>query len=94
MPTQSYEKYRETFQLDAVEIVLDEMPYGNFVELEGKEDGIKEVAARLALDWSDRILDNYLSLMGQLQSHHELPFHDLTFANFEGLSVSVADVLL
>ena len=34
-PVQVYEKYRETFQLGDVEVVLDEMPYGNFVELEG-----------------------------------------------------------
>ncbi|MBK7215577.1 MAG: CYTH domain-containing protein [Candidatus Promineofilum sp.] len=32
---QSYEKYRQTFHWRDVEVVLDEMPFGNFVELEG-----------------------------------------------------------
>ncbi|MEM9777349.1 MAG: class IV adenylate cyclase, partial [Chloroflexota bacterium] len=36
-PALVYEKYRETWQVGEVEAVLDEMPYGNFVELEGSE---------------------------------------------------------
>ena len=30
-----YEKYRTTFELDDAEIVLDELPYGSFTEIEG-----------------------------------------------------------
>lgn len=92
-PVQIYEKYRETIQLDAVEVMLDEMPFGHFIELEGDEAAIKAVAARLGLAWSSRILTNYLGLMAQLQAHHQLPFHDLTFANFAGKSVSISDIL-
>ncbi|RIK18520.1 MAG: class IV adenylate cyclase [Anaerolineae bacterium] len=47
-PMQVYEKYRETYRWGNIEIVLDELPYGNFVELEGSEDGLKTVAAALA----------------------------------------------
>jgi adenylate cyclase class 2 len=38
-PVVVYEKYRETFTWQDVEIVLDELPYGNFIELEGEEGG-------------------------------------------------------
>jgi adenylate cyclase, class 2 len=93
LPLQLYEKYRETFMLGAVEVVLDELPFGNFVELEGEENAIRTAAARLGLDWQQRILENYLSLMSRLKARHNLPFIDLTFANFEAVSVSVADVL-
>lgn len=92
-PKQVYEKYRETFQLGALEIVLDEMPFGNFIELEGEEEAIKTAVARLGLPWEKRILTNYLMLMAQLQAFHKLPFMDLTFANFEQWTVSVADIL-
>jgi len=88
-----YEKYRETFRWGEVEIMLDEMPYGNFVELEGDETAIKAAAHALKLDWSKRILTNYLALMDQLKAHHQLPFDDVTFSNFGGLSISIADVL-
>lgn len=92
-PQQVYEKYREAFMLGDVEVVLDELPYGSFVELEGAEADIKAAAARLDLDWSQRVVDNYLALMAALQAHHDLPFADLTFANFANLDVSAADVL-
>lgn len=89
---QVYEKYRESYQLGSVEVVLDELPFGDFVELEGSEPAIRETSEKLALDWNDRILENYLTLMARLKSHHNLPFDDLTFANFEGLDVSVSDL--
>jgi adenylate cyclase class 2 len=92
-PLQVYEKYRETFQWQDVEIVLDELPYGNFIELEGDEGGIKTAVSHLNLNWQDRIVDNYLGLMAQLKAHHNLPFNDLTFANFTDLDVSIADIL-
>lgn len=93
VPQQTYEKYRETFQLDKVEIVLDEMPYGDFVELEGAEGALKTTAAALGLVWEDRILSNYLAMMAQLVRFHDLPFEDVTFANFEGSDISIRDIL-
>lgn len=92
-PKQVYEKYRETWQIDNVEIVLDELPYGHFIELEGDEQAIKEAARQLNLVWEQRIVTNYLSLMAALKQRHNLPFTDLTFANFAGLPISVTDVL-
>jgi adenylate cyclase class 2 len=90
---QVYEKYRESFLLEEVEVVLDEMPFGNFVELEGNEADIKQIAGVLGLEWRQRIIINYLGLMAMLKEHHQLPFDDLTFANFAGLQVSVRDVI-
>lgn len=92
-PVQIYEKYRETLTWQNLEIVLDELPFGNFVEIEGDVSIIKQVAAQLGLDWNQRILANYLGLMAQLQAHHQLPFRDLTFANFAGQPYSVAEIL-
>ncbi|MCI0393863.1 MAG: class IV adenylate cyclase [Chloroflexi bacterium] len=93
-PRQVYEKYRETFTFGEVEVVLDEMPFGNFVELEGEEAAIRAAAAELELEWPRRILDNYLLLMARLKAHHNLPFDDLTFENFAGLNVSIGDILV
>lgn len=93
-PKQTYEKYRETFQLGSVEIVLDEMPYGDFVELEGPEEALKQMAEQLALDWSKRILGNYLLMMAQLKAFHNLPFHDLAFAHFSETDFAIADLPL
>lgn len=93
LPLQVYEKYRETFLLHGVEIVLDELPFGSFAELEGEEVAIRTVATVLDLPWQERILDNYLNLMARVKAHYQLPFDDLTFANFAGRAVDLAAVL-
>ena len=93
LPVQIYEKYRETYQWRDVEIVLDEMPFGNFIELEGPGAELKPVAEALGLDWSRRILANYLALMELCRQSFDLPFSDLTFENFVGLSVDMGELL-
>jgi len=93
-PAQTYEKYRATFHWRDVEVVLDEMPFGNFVELEGATDAdLKAAAAALGLDWSRRVLTNYLALMEQARRTFDLPFNDLTFANFESRPVDMSALL-
>lgn len=92
-PVQVYEKYRETYHWRGVEIVLDEMPFGHFIELEGSGADLKAVAETLGLDWSQRILANYLALMELCRSTFDLSFSDLTFANFAGFSGDMSDLL-
>ena len=92
-PVQVYEKYRETLQLGDVEVVLDEMPFGDFIELEGSEEAIKTAASQLGLDWDKRLVTNYLALMGEVKHHFKLDFDDLTFANFEKHNVSLTELL-
>ncbi|HRO23667.1 MAG TPA: class IV adenylate cyclase, partial [Promineifilum sp.] len=93
LPIQVYEKYRETYQWRGVEIVLDEMPFGDFIELEGVEADLRPAAEALGLDWSRRILANYLALMELCRRSFNLPFSDLTFENFAGLSVDMGELL-
>ena len=51
------ESRRETWKLGDVEIVIDEWPWLEpYIEIEGEsEEAIKEVAAKLGLDWSNVI---------------------------------------
>lgn len=51
------ESRRETWKLDDVEVVIDEWPWLKpYIEIEGEsEEAIKEVAAKLGLDWSTAI---------------------------------------
>ena len=92
-PKQVYEKYRETFTFGQVEVVLDEMPFGDFIELEGDDAAIRSTAAALNLDWERRILANYLAIMASLKERFGLGFDDLTFENFVGTDVSAKDLL-
>ena len=79
-----YEKYRETFKLGQVEILLDELPFGSFVEIEGPNlSAVRETAQRLSLNWDDRVQASYLDLMLQLERGLRLPFTEATFKNYE-----------
>lgn len=49
LPALVYEKRRETWRLGPTEIVIDELPFGLFMEIEGSEKDIREVEAKLAI---------------------------------------------
>lgn len=84
-----YEKYRTTYRLGEVLVTLDEMPYGNFAEIEGPDgSSIRVVAEQLSLDWEARILDSYLVLFDRVRSVLGFEFQHLSFANFEALDVT------
>ncbi|HEX8129569.1 MAG TPA: class IV adenylate cyclase [Pyrinomonadaceae bacterium] len=48
-PAAVYEKRRETWRMAGVEVVIDELPFGQFVEIEGTEESILEAERRLEL---------------------------------------------
>lgn len=48
-PALVYEKRRSTWRVGGAEVVLDELPFGLFVEIEGEEEVIHEVEALLGL---------------------------------------------
>jgi adenylate cyclase class 2 len=84
-----YEKYRATYTLEGVLVTLDEMPYGNFIEIEGPDGAsIRRVAEVLGLDWERRILDSYIMLFDRLRERLGLAFRDLSFENFKALTVT------
>jgi adenylate cyclase class 2 len=57
-----YQKYREVYRWDDVEIVVDETPIGTFLEVEGPQAAIHKAAAALGYAPSDYILDSYAGL--------------------------------
>lgn len=83
-----YEKFRATYVLDRAEVTLDEMPYGNFAEIEDSDGkAIQEVAKKLGLDWERRILDSYLALFDRARLNLGFSFRDLSFENFKTIQV-------
>lgn len=86
-PHMVYEKYRTTYALAGAEVVLDEMPFGNFVEIEGEADMIETVVSRLGLTGARRYPRSYTALFDNVRHNLGLAFTDLTFANFAGIDV-------
>ena len=61
-PIFRYQKYRETWSYRGQEVVLDEVPVGTFIEIEGDPSGIREVSAELGFDPSHYMADSYVDL--------------------------------
>jgi adenylate cyclase class 2 len=88
-----YEKYRTSYQLGEVEVVLDEMPYGDFIEIEGPSaEIIQSTTTGLNLDIKSHIRLNYIQIFKRLCELRNLPFRDLTFANFRDITISFEDI--
>lgn len=93
--TMAYEKYRAVYELGAAHVTLDELPYGNFLEIEGPDpESIHRTADLLGLDWEQRAPESYTGIFENLRQAWHLQFTDLTFANFAGLPVTAADLRL
>lgn len=88
-----YEKRRAAYELEGVQVTLDELPFGDFVEVEGPQaHGIQEVVKKLGIDWEARIPHSYTDLFERLRLGLGFGFRDLTFENFAGLVVSPDDL--
>jgi adenylate cyclase class 2 len=88
-----YEKYRATYELDQALIMLDELPYGNFVEIEAETvEQIRAIAGRLGLTWSAAIPSSYTALFETLRRILKLSFQDISFDNFKGVKITAQDL--
>jgi len=67
-PTERLEKHRETWRLRDVELALDSLSFGYFVELEGERASIEAVARELGLDVRQGIGVSYRKLRRQRRS--------------------------
>ena len=97
-----YEKYRTTYELHEpsealrdygllVHVMLDELPYGNFVEIEGGDSKmIRAVSDQLNLNWDAAIGTSYTALFERARKTLRFVFRDLSFENFAGIEVNAS----
>lgn len=80
VPVFVYEKWRAEYADAVGHCVLDETPIGVFAELEGPEEWIDSVSARLGLDPSALMTLSYGRLFENWQKETGSPARDMTFA--------------
>jgi adenylate cyclase class 2 len=72
-------------------VMLDELPYGNFVEIEGETvDAIRALADLLGLHWEAAIATSYNTLFDRVRNALKLSIQDLSFAGFADINVDAA----
>jgi adenylate cyclase class 2 len=74
-----YQKYREEFSHGDVIVAIDETPVGTFVEIEGSESGINDMARALGRAEPDYIQDSYRGLFLQHRQAFGITGSDMVF---------------
>jgi adenylate cyclase class 2 len=88
----TYEKYRTTYARGDCRVMLDELPFGHFVEIEGDRSEIEVLAGRLRLKWQCAIPRSYHALFEGMQQGGAVLARDLTFENFAGRVIHPEDL--
>ncbi len=89
----TYEKFRTTYAWEEVHVMLDELPYGDFVEIESPDtDSLQTASRALGLDFSAAIPASYLALFEGLCQKHGLDPTRLTFDAVQKGSISPPDL--
>lgn len=74
-----YEKVREVYHYKNTEIVVDKLPFGTYLEIEGKERDIKTVIDKLGLDIKQGLTDTYRKLYKQYCKKKRIKPKDIVF---------------
>ena len=71
--------------------MLDELPYGDFIEIEGENsEMIRAVADQLNLNWDTAVGTSYTALFERARKTLRFVFRDLSFENFAGMEVNAS----
>jgi len=88
-----YEKFRATYELGATHIMLDELPYGHFLEIEGENaEEIRKVADLLGLDWDAMVRAGYHALFERVTEKYKLDPEQLSFIALKEVNISANDL--
>lgn len=89
-----YEKYRTVYHIDSIpdaDIMVDELPFGTFVEVEGSPEAIESILDQLELAANHRIQANYAGLFEAIRHHHNLSdVQNVAFTEFEDIEIDTA----
>lgn len=78
-PALVYEKRRGTWRVAETEVVIDELPFGSYMEIEGEEDAIEKAEKLLELEAVEAEMATY----PQLTSQHGEKRGEMIEARFE-----------
>jgi len=88
-----YEKFRTTYELSEVHIMLDELPYGEFVEIEGDSvEAIRNTINLLGLNWDAAVKAGYHALFEKVAEKYNLEPSQLSFSALENTMATADDL--
>jgi adenylate cyclase class 2 len=92
-PVVFYEKFRTTYELNETHVMLDELPYGEFVEIESENiSAIKNVSDSLGLNWNAMVKAGYHALFDRAAGKYNLERWNLSFEALNGVRIKSEDL--
>jgi len=79
-PIWRYQKYRSSYRLGGLHALVDELPIGNFLELEGPKEEIDRWAGALGFNEEQFLLQSYRDLHDAWLKEKGLPEGDMIFS--------------
>ncbi len=77
-----FEKERESWKIpDSVLVNLDILPFGEFIEIEGKPEQIEKMAKELGLESRERTIKAYLALWDDYRKENNISEENCLFKN-------------
>jgi adenylate cyclase class 2 len=73
------EKYREKWEINKTEVVIDKLPMGNYIEIEGEKKTINKVIEILNLDAKQKILGTYWDLWREFAQENNIKNENIIF---------------
>jgi adenylate cyclase class 2 len=88
-----YEKFRATYDLSGTHIMLDELPFGQFIEIEGENAKIiRRIVDLLGLDWDAMVKAGYHALFDRVTGKFNLDPSQLSFFALEKVNITPEDL--
>ena len=88
-----YEKFRTTYEINDIHVMLDELPYGEFVEIEGESvEAIHIVADLLGLKWDAMVKAGYHALFERVAGKYNLESSQLSFTAVKKVKITPEDL--
>lgn len=92
-PVVFYEKFRTTYELNGIHIMLDELPYGKFVEIEGEQvQELRRIADLLEIKWENMVKAGYHALFDRAARKYGLESSRLSFDALAGVDIDPRDM--
>jgi adenylate cyclase class 2 len=79
-PLWRYQKWRREYRLPGAVVVVDEIPHGTWVEIEGDAEAIDRIASALGVTEAERVRESYREIHVRACVEAGHPVGDMVFA--------------
>lgn len=74
------EKYRSEWKYNNLILSVDKLPFGDYLEIEGKEDEIEQAAKEFGFNFKNKIISSYWDIFAEYKKQHGIVEENIVFS--------------